>query len=111
VNARRLVANCWRPLVGGVLGCALGAVLGSVAGFLLCGAYAATFSPVEFRQRYGDMVGVAMIQWGIRGIPVGAVLLGGLGVWREIRLGRAGKRDAATGRRGAGIHPGRGSDS
>ena len=79
-------------MVGGVLGCILGAVLGCVAGFLLCGLYAATFSQAEFQHRYGDMVGVAMIQWAIRGIPVGAVVLGALGVWREIRLNRAGKR-------------------
>ncbi len=92
MTIERLLKQCWRPLVGGVLGCLLGAALGCVAGYLLCGLYASTFSQAEFQRRYGEMVGVAMIQWGIRGIPVGAVVLGALGVWREIRVSRAGER-------------------
>lgn len=92
MNTERIPKTCWRPVVAGVLGCILGAALGCVAGFLLCGLYAATFSQAEFKHRYGDMVGVAMILWAIRGIPVGAVVLGALAVWREIRLSRAGKR-------------------
>ena len=96
MNVEHILKNCWRPVVGGVLGCILGAALGCVAGFLLCGLYAATFSHAEFQHRYGDMVGVAMIQWAIRGIPVGAVVLGALGVWREIWLSRAGKRKSCV---------------
>lgn len=92
MSIAHLVKNCWRPVVGGLLGCILGAALGCVGGYVLCGLYAATFSPAEFQQRYGEMVGVAMIQWAIRGIPIGAIVLGALGVWREIWLSRPRKR-------------------
>ena len=91
MKVESILKNCWRPVVGGVLGCILGAAVGCVAGFVLCGLYAATFSQTEFQRRYGEMVGVAMIQWAIRGIPVGAVVLGVFGVWREMWLNRAGK--------------------
>jgi H+/Cl- antiporter ClcA len=91
MNAQRILKKCWRPVVGGVLGCVIGAVLGCVAGALLFGLYTTTFSQAELRHRYGEMAGLAMIQWGIRGIPVGGLVLGALGVWREIWLDRAGK--------------------
>lgn len=94
MNAQRIVKNCWRPVVGGVLGCVLGAVLGCVVGALLFGLYTTTFSQAEFRHRYGEMAGLAMIQWALCGIPVGGLVLGALGVWREIRLSRAGKRNS-----------------
>lgn len=87
-----MLKNCWRPVVGGTLGCLLGVALGAVGGFLLCGLYASTFSQAEFHRRYGEMVGVAMIEWGERGIPVGGLVLGAVGVWRGIWLNRARKR-------------------
>ena len=92
MNAQRILKKCWRPVVGGMLGCVFGAVLGCVGGALLFGLYTTTFSQAELRHQYGEMAGVAMIQWAIRGIPVGGLVLGALGVWREIWLARAGKR-------------------
>ncbi|MCX6930572.1 MAG: hypothetical protein NT154_46305 [Verrucomicrobia bacterium] len=92
MKAKAMLRKCWRPVVGGVLGCVLGAVLGCVAGALLFGLYTTTFSQAELRRQYGEMAGVAMIQWAIRGIPVGGLVIGALGVWREIWLARAGKR-------------------
>ena len=92
MNIESILKNCWRPVVGGVLGCILGAAVGCVAGVAILGIYSSTFSPSEFKQRFGDMIGVEMIVWGFFGILIGAVVLGALGVWREIWLNRAGRR-------------------
>ncbi len=92
MDIKRILKNSWRPTVGGLLGCVIGAVLGCVAGGVLFGIYAMTLSPDAYRHQYGEMGGIAMIQWALRGIPVGALLLGALGVGREIWLTRAGNR-------------------
>lgn len=92
MNPRCILKNCWRPVVGGLLGCVLGAVLGCLAGALLFGLYTTTFSQAELRHRYGEMAGLAALQWAMWGMPVGGLVVGALGVWREIWLRHPGNR-------------------
>jgi hypothetical protein len=61
MSIARILKSCWRPVIGGLLGCVLGAVLGSLAGALLFALHAAPLSQAEFQRRYGEMVGLALM--------------------------------------------------
>jgi hypothetical protein len=80
--------NLGRPVLGGVLGCLFGALLGCIASVATFGLYTMTLSRADYQSRYGDMGGVAMIEWGLIGIRVGVIVLGALGVWWGFWLNR-----------------------
>jgi hypothetical protein len=86
MNRQPTPKSRWRPaLLRAVFGCLAGILFGTVLGLLtsvgILLLYTKTLSRAEFQHRYGDMVGVAMIQWGFSGMLIGGLVLGALGIW------------------------------